>query len=286
MKIHDIEEAVKLTGRSGRKTYKLLDLISVAPHPSNNGLLKYNTASLKSKPELGNAGIYIWSHPDFGIFYIGINSKGVDGLKQRWLAHIDKLVNRLHSGTGYTKGWHEFSKLFIKHSLEDVSKVNDDLAEVRLTYIPLANPKDYADRRQLKKELADIEDRLIDKILPFANKEYRFPRNHDRLQYSKTKLPVNYTRPDSIQPPIRPSRPSRIAQQKNVQIPRTNSMAVINQANELKSQLQSLPNQNRTIQGTIDNLDTIINNKKISHSQDHVAPVIVTRVQDLVNRYQ
>jgi len=283
MKIHDIEEDVKLTGRSGRKTYKLLDLISVAPHPSNNGLLKYNTASLKSKPELGNAGIYIWSHLDFGIFYIGINAKGADGLEQRWLSHIDKLVNRLRSSTKYTSGWREFSKLFIKHSLEDISKVNDDLQEVRLTYIPLANPKDYADRRQLKKELADIEDRLIDKILPFANKEYRFSRNQDRLKYSKTKLPVNYTRPDSIQPPI---RPSRIAQQKNVQIPRTNSIAVIDQANELKSLLQSLPNQNRTIQGTIDNLDTIINNQKISRSQDQVAPVIVTRVQDLVNRYQ
>lgn len=280
MKINDIEEAVKLTGRSGRKTYKLLDLISVTPHPTNNGLLKYNTASLKSKPELGNAGIYIWSHPDFGIFYIGINAKGVDGLEQRWLAHIDKLVNRLRNSTGYTSGWHEFSKLFIKHSMEDVSKVNDDLAEVRLTYIPLANPKDYADRKQLKKELANIEDRLIDKILPFANKEYRFSRNQNRLQYSKTKLPASYIRPTSIQ------APTRSIQKKSTPIPRTNSNAVIKQAEELKSQLQSLSNQNRTIQGTIDNLDTIINNKKISRSQDQVAPVIVARVQELVNRYQ
>jgi hypothetical protein len=283
MKIHDIEEAVKLTGRSGRKTYKLLDLISVSLNPNKNGLLKYNTASLRSKTELGNAGIYIWSHPDFGIFYIGINSKGVDGLEQRWLAHIDKLVNRLRVGTGYTHGWHEFSKMFIKHSTEDVSKVNDDLAEVRLTYIPLANPKDYADRRQLKKELADIEDRLIDKILPFANKEYRFSRNQNRLQYSKTRLPADYIKPTSDQPP---TRPIRTMQPRTIPTPKANSLAVINQAKELKSQLQSLPNQNRTIQSTIDNLDTIINNKKISRSQDQVAPVIVSRVQDLVNRYQ
>jgi septation ring formation regulator EzrA len=173
--------------------------------------------------------------------------------------------------------------MFIKHSMDDISKVNDDLAEVWLTYIPLANPKDYADRRQLKKELADIEDRLIDKTLPFANKEYRFSRNQNRLQYSKTKLPANYTPPTLDQPP---TRPIRTVQPKLASIPRTNSIAVINQAKELKSKLQSLPNQNRTIQSTIDNLDTIINNKKISRSQDQVAPVIVTRVQDLINRYQ
>lgn len=280
MKIHDIEEAIKLTGRSGRKTYKLLDLVSVSPNPNNNGLLKYNTSSLRSKPELGNAGIYIWSHPDFGIFYIGINSKGADGLEQRWLAHIDKLVNRLRVGTGYTHGWHEFSKMFIKHSMDDISKVNDDLSNVRLTYIPLANPKDYADRKQLKKELADIEDRLIDKILPFANKEYRFSRNQNRLQYSKTRLPTNYTASTLDRPLTRP------IQTKSTLAPKVNSLAVINQAKELKSQLQSLSNQNRTIQSTIDNLDTIINNKKISRSQDQVAPVIVSRVHDLVNRYR
>lgn len=286
MKINDIEEAVKLTGRSGRKTYKLLDLISVSPHPSNNGLLKYNTSNLKNRSELGNAGIYIWSHPNFGIFYIGINSKGADGLEQRWLAHIDKLVNRLRSSTGYTLGWHEFSNLFIKHSLNDVSKVNDDLAEVRVTYIPLANPKDYEDRTQLKKELADIEDRLIDKALPFANKEYRFAKNQNRLQYSKTKLPSNYVRPTLSQVPTKQPRQPNAVKKLTTPSIRTNSDAVINQAAELKSQLQTLPNQNKTIQATIDNLDTIINNKKISRSQDQVAPVIVSRVRELINRYR
>lgn len=280
------KEIDRIVPESGRQDYNFLDLIKIAPDPGRPGLLKYNVSRLrKLKAEL-RPGIYIWSHPDWGIFYIGINAKGVKGAEQRWLAHADKLLNRLRASTGYTRGWHEFSDLFVVHSREDILEAEKDLEQVTITYLPLREmASDPAGYKVLKKELASIEDQLIDFFNPFANKEYRYTRNQNKPSKtlnvpSATELSTRFSHLVSPSSTIRKKSKSI-----NTKMPRskTNSISIISQAQELKDRLLAVtrtPRVNKEIQ----RLDTYLSNTKIAQDQNNLPFVVKRDIEYAINR--
>jgi len=163
---------------NGRKTWRILDLIDIVPKKGDKGTLNYAMDKLAKIPEFQKSGIYVWSHPDFGIFYVGLNGSPVDpngkkekGVGQRWTAHIDKMLNRLRSEAGRTQAWTDLSKLIAQHSVSDVNKVKDDLADISVSYIPFEGSKE---------ELHSREQRLINKLNPYANADRHRGANKDR----------------------------------------------------------------------------------------------------------
>lgn len=152
--------------RPGRKTWKLTDLIDVTPRDGKDptSLLNYSFKKLTAVPELQQPGIYIWSTPDVGIFYVGIN--GVDkGLKQRASAHIDKILGRPRGAPNtFPQNWRKLSQAMVKHSKEDSSKVQDDLDSIHISYIPIPTAT--------KQDLEKKEKRFIKYLNPYANKQH------------------------------------------------------------------------------------------------------------------
>lgn len=148
-----------------RQEYRLLDLVTVS---KGNGKYYKVTKKPGAKAILGQSGIYIWSHPNFGKFYVGIASK--NNLDQRWTAHLNKLMG---SWSAPTVNWKQFSDLFLAGVRDQIDLVdpNQDLKDIRLFFYPCEKRPGQSDA-EFKKELQDLESRIIGKWNTRTNTEY------------------------------------------------------------------------------------------------------------------
>ena len=157
-----------------RQIYNILQLADVIPSKKDS---RFVTVKWKpaAKEILKQKGVYIWMHPDFGIFYVGIATR--DNLNQRWGSHLFKLLGRtpdwyVKAGF-YTKQWREFAEKFLAqgYSKMDVNSVSKDLEKVKVAFYPIAKP-DHITPEQYKKGIEDLEDRIVTKWNPRAQGKY------------------------------------------------------------------------------------------------------------------
>jgi len=121
--------------------------------------------------ETRQSGIYVWHHPDWGYFYVGIAA--ADNFTERWNKHIQKLLDQCTSARQMAN-WRTFSQRFAQQGYGI-----DDLKDITLRFFPRPNPGSPT----FKKELEDLETRIVGMINPMCNKEY----NPDRP--SATRIP-------------------------------------------------------------------------------------------------
>jgi hypothetical protein len=123
-------------------------------------------------------GIYAWSHPVFGYFYVGISA--VNSSK-RWKTHVAKLVDHCAIGTGpFPIKWQEFIQKFANsgYSIEDLN-------DVRIRFYPIPRPViDGLTTHEFRKYLEAIETHIVSKLNTACNKEY------DLSKPSATKFPT------------------------------------------------------------------------------------------------
>ena len=157
-----------------RQVHRILDLADVVPSRKDS---RYVTVKWKptAKSILKQKGVYIWMHPDFGIFYVGIASR--DNLNQRWGSHLFKLLGRtpewyVKAGF-YTKQWREFAEKFLSQGFSklDVNLVQKDLEKVKVAFYPINIP-DNVSPEEYKKGLEDLEDRIVTRWNPRAQGKY------------------------------------------------------------------------------------------------------------------
>ena len=169
------KDRVRLTPTLGsRQIHNILDLADVVPSKKDP---RFVTVKWKpsAKSILNQKGVYIWMHPTFGIFYVGIASR--DNLSQRWGSHLFKLLGRtpdwyVKAGF-YTKQWKEFAQTFLDQgeSKLDVNAVQKDLDKVRVAFYPIDMPANLSPE-EYKKGLEDLEDRIVTRWNPRAQGKY------------------------------------------------------------------------------------------------------------------
>ena len=149
-------------GRSVR--YPFYSIFSVVkPFADRPGL---SISLRKDRPaETRKSGIYVWFHPDWGYFYVGIAA--ADNFTERWNKHIQKLLDQC-TGAKQMKNWKAFADKF-----KAAGYGLDDLQDVTLRFFPITTVADYGgNKEQLKKELGDLETRIVALINPACNREY------------------------------------------------------------------------------------------------------------------
>jgi hypothetical protein len=157
-----------------RQIHKILDLANVVPSKKDP---RFVTVKWKptAKSILAQKGVYIWMHPNFGIFYVGIATR--DNLSQRWGSHLFKLLGRtpdwyVKAGF-YTKQWREFAQQFLATGVSqmDVNAVNKDLEKVRVAFYPIPSPENQTPE-EYKKSLEELEDSIVKMWNPRAQGKY------------------------------------------------------------------------------------------------------------------
>lgn len=123
------------------------------------------------------SGIYVWYHPDWGYFYVGIASK--NNFTERWNKHIQKLLDQC-STAQQMKNWKSFADKF-----KQAGFTINDLKDITLRFFPIANRDDFPGQdKEWKKYLSDMESVIVRRINPACNKEYKADRP------TATKFPV------------------------------------------------------------------------------------------------
>ena len=122
-------------------------------------------------PETRQSGIYVWHHPDWGYFYVGIAA--ADNFTERWNKHIQKLLDQCTSAKQMAN-WQAFAQKFAQQGYG-----LDDLKDITLRFYPRPNPGSST----FKQELSDIETRIVRTINPMCNREY------DPTRPSATRIP-------------------------------------------------------------------------------------------------
>lgn len=110
--------------------------------------------------ETRQSGIYVWHHPDWGYFYVGIAA--ADNFTERWNKHIQKLLDQCSSARQMAN-WKSFSQQF-----RTAGYGIDDLKDITLRFYPRPNTGSPT----FKQELADLETRIVGMINPACNREY------------------------------------------------------------------------------------------------------------------
>jgi hypothetical protein len=128
--------------------------------------------------ETYKSGIYVWHHPDFGYFYVGIAAK--NNFVERWSKHIQKLLDQCTSAK-QMRNWKTFSDKF-KSSGYGV----DDLKNITLRFFPIADYSAYPNREEFKKALENLESRIIRMINPACNYEHN-PNKPSATKYPQQK---------------------------------------------------------------------------------------------------
>lgn len=129
--------------------------------------------------ETKKSGIYVWYHPDWGYFYVGIAA--ADNFTERWNKHIQKLLDNCSSAKQMAN-WKEFATKF-----RNAGYGIDDLKDITLRFFPITTVADFGgDKEQLKSELSTIETRIVGLINPACNKEYD-PNKRSATRYPPPK---------------------------------------------------------------------------------------------------
>lgn len=140
--------------------------------------------------ETRQSGIYVWHHPDWGYFYVGIAA--ADNFTERWNKHIQKLLDQCTSAKQMAN-WRTFAQKF-----RTAGYGIDDLKDVTLRFYPRPN----SGSPTFKQELSDLETRIVATINPACNKEYdpdrpsatRFPTQRPLDESSGYSLAGSMTR--------------------------------------------------------------------------------------------
>ena len=122
--------------------------------------------------EARQSGIYVWHHPDWGYFYVGIAA--ADNFTERWNKHIQKLLDQCTSAK-QMRNWQTFAQQFAQQGYGI-----DDLKDITLRFFPRPNPVSQT----FKQELEALETRIVSVINPMCNKEYNPGRP------SSTRIPL------------------------------------------------------------------------------------------------
>jgi hypothetical protein len=129
-----------------------------------------------AKTLMQQSGIYIWLHPKWGIFYIGIAAKDTlkDGPHQRWTSHIQKLMGRLHTSATKDKKkdapnvriayspveWMNFSEKFLSSKGKEIDitdeQIKKELENVSVAFYAIKPPPEG-----YKAALAKLEASLV-----------------------------------------------------------------------------------------------------------------------------
>lgn len=140
--------------------------------------------------ETRQSGIYVWHHPDWGYFYVGIAA--ADNFTERWNKHIQKLLDQC-STAKQMANWKSFAQKFAAAGYGI-----DDLKDITLRFYPRPNPGSPT----FKQELSDLETRIVATINPACNREYdptrpsatRFPPPRNLEESSGYSLAGSFTR--------------------------------------------------------------------------------------------
>lgn len=152
MKLREVERL----GRSVR--YNFYDIFQAVQPRAQGGL---SIQLRRDRPaEVRQSGIYVWHHPDWGYFYVGIAA--ADNFTERWNKHIQKLLDQCTSAKQMAN-WRTFAQKFAQQGYGI-----DDLKDITLRFFPRPNPGSPT----FKKELEDLETRIVGIINPMCNKEY------------------------------------------------------------------------------------------------------------------
>jgi hypothetical protein len=165
MRLSEIERL----GRSVRYPFYSI-FKAVQPFPDRPGL---SIQLRRDRPaETKQSGIYVWHHPDWGYFYVGIAA--ADNFTERWNKHIQKLLDNCSSAKQMAN-WQAFAQKFATAGYGI-----DDLKDITLRFYPRPNTGSPT----FKQELEDLETRIVATINPACNREY----NPDRP--SSTRFPA------------------------------------------------------------------------------------------------
>jgi hypothetical protein len=160
---------------------------TVQPFPDRPGL---SIQLRRDRPaETRQSGIYVWHHPDWGYFYVGIAA--ADNFTERWNKHIQKLLDNCSSAKQMAN-WQAFAQKFAAAGYGI-----DDLKDVTLRFYPRPNPGSPT----FKQELEALETRIVAAINPACNKEYdpsrpsatRFPTQRPLTESSGYSLAGSFT---------------------------------------------------------------------------------------------
>lgn len=147
---------VERLGRSVR--YNFYDIFQAVQSRPGGGL---SIKLRRDRPaETRQSGIYVWHHPDWGYFYVGIAA--ADNFTERWNKHIQKLLDQCTSAKQMAN-WRTFAQLFARQGYGI-----DDLKDITLRFFPRPNPGSPT----FKQELSDLETRIVGMINPMCNREY------------------------------------------------------------------------------------------------------------------
>ena len=115
--------------------------------------------------EVKKSGIYVWHHPDWGYFYVGIAA--ADNFTERWNKHIQKLLDRCSSAK-QMQNWLTFSQRFA-----NAGYGIDDFKDITLHFFPVASRTEFPGQEdEFKKYLETLETRIVTMINPACNKEH------------------------------------------------------------------------------------------------------------------
>jgi hypothetical protein len=168
MKSKDIVSEVERLGRSVR--YPFYSIFQAVTQRPQGGL---SIRLRRDRPaETQQSGIYVWHHPDWGYFYVGIAA--ADNFTERWNKHIQKLLDQCTSAR-QMRNWQVFAQKFA-----GAGYGIEDLKDVTLRFYPRPNPGSST----FKQELKDLETRIVRMINPACNFEY------DPQRPSATRFPA------------------------------------------------------------------------------------------------
>jgi hypothetical protein len=182
MRLREVERL----GRSIRYPFYSI-FRAVQPFPDRPGL---SIQLRRDRPaETRQSGIYVWHHPDWGYFYVGIAA--ADNFTERWNKHIQKLLDNCSSAKQMAN-WQAFAQKFAAAGYGI-----DDLKDVTLRFYPRPNPGSPS----FKQELETLETRIVSAINPACNKEYdptrpsatRFPAQRPLKESSGYSLAGSFT---------------------------------------------------------------------------------------------
>jgi hypothetical protein len=159
---------VETLGRSVR--YPFFSIFAIVEQRTGRPGLKIRFR--RDRPaETRQSGIYVWHHPDWGYFYVGIAA--ADNFTERWYKHVQKLLDQCTTAT-QMRNWKAFADKFAQQGYG----IND-LKDITLRFFPRPHPGTST----FKKELENIETRIVRMINPMCNYEY------DPDRPSSTRIP-------------------------------------------------------------------------------------------------
>ena len=167
MKINEV--TFPAIGRSVK--YNFYDILDVVK--DDNGKLKVVYKDDRP-PETYKSGVYVWHHPDFGYFYVGIAAD--NNFDKRWTTHIHKLLDRCKPGIAQTRNWLAFSTKFF-----GAGYGYEDLKDITIRFFPMADVNDFnlkqnpGNKEAFKQYIKQYEARLIKWLNPACNTEYKKP---------------------------------------------------------------------------------------------------------------